>query len=267
MVRVHIGALIGSAFLIANASSAGAAVVAADTASDVAYDDGWATGDNGGTGFGAWALNKSLDNQGFFFIAKSGDNGDQDPSDTNTDIDTAGESFGLAVGDGGKVEAVRGFTGGNLDVGQTFSIAFDNGYIDSGSPVGFSLRAGTTDRFTFSFTGGQSNYQVNGATTSIPFTVDGLTIAVTLTGVDTYSAVIAPLAGGSQTVTGSLAGAGGLSGFAVFDNNAGYGGSASNDQFFNSIRVTGGVVPEPASMGLLGVVAVALLGRARRRHR
>jgi hypothetical protein len=241
-------------------SQAMAAALAADTASDPAYNSGFNTGTNGGAGFGAFTIVRSVANQGFSFISSSDNNGSEDG--TNGDIDTAGESFGLAVGDGGSIRALRDFTGGPLTVGQTFTLGIDNGFINSGGVVGFSLRSGTTDRFTFSFTGGETRYKVNGVATSFGFTTDGLRVAVTLTATDNFSATVTRLAGGEEVVVGSLAGTGDLTGFSFINNNAGYGGSASNDAFFNSPAVTG-AVPEPATMALLGLGMLASLRRRR----
>ena len=78
--------LIGSSF---------GASLADDTASSTAYHgpsdtpsgDRWITGDNGGTGFGAWTLSSST---GSFFISSSAGNGDGGGGALPlTDIDTA----------------------------------------------------------------------------------------------------------------------------------------------------------------------------------
>ncbi|HEV7300718.1 MAG TPA: hypothetical protein VGN72_15235 [Tepidisphaeraceae bacterium] len=154
MLQKHsmVAAVIG----LVSIGSANAAMIAADNASDAAYNGGWTTGSNGGTGFGPWSFTRSIVGQGFIFTGKPGDNGNQSPSALNTDIDTpsttTGRSWGIASDNGGNTAANRSFSGGALGVGQTFSINFDNGYINGGSAVGVSLVSDTGSRFTFHLT-------------------------------------------------------------------------------------------------------------------
>ena len=56
-INVSIGVLLAAiASIVFAPDAASAAIVASDNASNSAYSDGWQTGDNGGTGFGPWAL-------------------------------------------------------------------------------------------------------------------------------------------------------------------------------------------------------------------
>src|SRR4051812_16066646 len=103
------------------------AQIAADDASQPAYQDGWSAGDNGGFGFGAWTfLNQA-------FIGSSTSNG---PGGTSPGIDTAGESFGLLsnAGTPALAQALRPFNT-VIAVGQTFSMDFDNGTVGSNGLV------------------------------------------------------------------------------------------------------------------------------------
>jgi hypothetical protein len=234
-------------------------MVAFDSAADPAYaDNNWQAGENGGTGFTPWTFTRSAANQGFFFTGQSGNNSGQDPSPTNQDIDTAGRSLGIASGSGANSTAIRGFAGGALSVGQTFQIDLDNGYIDNGGSVGIRLLSDTTSRFTFQFLGGTSNYTVNGVSTGLSFSGDGLRLSFTLTDTNTFSTTITRFAGGAFTTTGTLANAGDLTGFEFFVNNAGYGGDG--DAFINNMSV----VPEPGSALLALVAGAPLLLRRRR---
>ena len=103
---------------------ADAAAPASDKASNSPYEPGntWADGQNGGTGFGAWALTSGT-NSGFF-MGTSSSNGAMPPSGN---IDTAGESWGMFASGGDTASAVRPFTGPNgarqLAVGQSISLA------------------------------------------------------------------------------------------------------------------------------------------------
>lgn len=251
------------ALLAAMSLPATAATLAFDSAANAAYDTGWQTGSNGGTGFTAWTFNNPGDT--FFYTGQSSGNADQTPSPTNTDIDTPataiGRSFGISAGSGASASASRDFTGGALSIGQTFSFDFDNGYIAAGSPVGVSLLTGTTSRYTFQFQGGNSNYTVNGTDTGLGFSGDGLRVSVTLTGTDTFSTSVTRLAGGtppSFVGTGSLMGTGALTGFSFFNNNAGFG--QDNNQFINNVAV----VPEPTSFAMLALGGL-LIARRRRK--
>ena len=67
-----------------------------DRAGESAYDDGWSSGDNGGTGFGAWTLTSGPD--AGHFVASSTGNGDgDDNSDGDIDGVTAGDICGSAT--------------------------------------------------------------------------------------------------------------------------------------------------------------------------
>lgn len=243
-------------------SSALASNVASDNAADTAYDDPypqWITGDNGGTGFGAWTLNTA--GNGGFFTGDSTQNGFV-PSGG---INTAGRSWGMwANSDPGPAEIVayRGFTGGSLSIGQTFTIDMDSGWNDG--VQGFVLRSGTDTssknngaRFEFLQISGQG-YSVFGSVftnTAVGWTDGGLRISFTLTGADTYSVTITGLvSGASQTLTGTLGGTGGagIDSVALYDENINSGGNF--DLYFNSMAV----IPEPSTLVLVlaGVVGV-----------
>ena len=68
-----------------------------DRAGEPAYDDSWATGDNGGTGFGSWTLAVTGASSGWF-VASSAGNGDGDAnSDGDIDGVTAGDTCSSAT--------------------------------------------------------------------------------------------------------------------------------------------------------------------------
>lgn len=131
--------------------------LASDVAIDPAYDDGWTTGDNGGTGFGAWTLG-TIGSGGAagHFIGDSSNNA----GGGSGNINTAGESFGLYAEPGMVSEAFRPFTGA-LSVGQIFLIDFDNGWVDEGGTVGLGLQnSAGQNRIEFFFIGGQTTYKI-----------------------------------------------------------------------------------------------------------
>jgi hypothetical protein len=173
---------------------------AADDAADAAYDDGWASGDNGGTGFGDWAIEAS-GTGGQFMGASTGN------ADGSDGIDTGGRAWGLWASSG-TTEAVRPFAGGALSSGQVVQMALDNGWVSSEKSVGVALQnADSNSLWEFYFLGGTNNYYVKDASgstySSIPFTGDGLQIAFQLTGPAAYSADVS-VGTNTWNFTGSL---------------------------------------------------------------
>ena len=180
---------------------AATARAASDNAADLAYSDGWQTGDNGGSGFGAWTLQTSTASpaaNGLFIGSSNGNGFGNGPG-----IDSGGSAWGLYANNGqqfpGGASALRGFS---LGIGQKLSIDMDNGFIDSGRTVALRLLVGGAIRFELQFVGGNSNYSVVGGggtvDTGLPFTDGGLHVEFTLTGVDTYSVGITRLADSAE---------------------------------------------------------------------
>lgn len=156
-----------------------AATIAGDSAADAAYNGGWTNGQNGGSGFGPWQL--TVGGSGGHFVSMSSVNA----GGSSGNIDDASRSWGL-WSTNGVIEAVRSFSGA-LATGQTFSVAFDNGWINTDRSAGIALRnnAGQT-LWEFYFSGGSRQYTINqyggAVATDIPFTGDGLYLKFTLTG-------------------------------------------------------------------------------------
>jgi hypothetical protein len=212
-------AFITSFFVVACAIPVRAAILASDSAADGTYDDGWNLGDNGGFGFFPWTLNNTGPNSGHF-IFTSTENGDGD-SNGDGDIDTAGRAWGMFANSGELAEAFRGFNS-PLAAGDTFRVAMDVGFIDSGSVDLMALRTfGGDNRMELLFIGGQNTFLINdfvvGFDTGIPFTDEGLEVAVRITGADTYDVAITELGSGTvyEFLSRTFAGAGEITNFAV----------------------------------------------------
>jgi hypothetical protein len=246
-------------------SHAQGAAIAFDDASNSLYATTWAAGQNGGSGFGPWAM--SFSGSSGAFVASSAANGDG-----TGNIDTGGLSWGLFARDPFTLaEAIRPFTAGGvtgdstLGIGEQFILKFDNGFVDNSGAVGFGLRnAAGENRFEFFFQGSLNTYTLNIADnvqTVHQETGGGMTIKFTLTGPDTFQLDIAYAVGvpATETFTGTLEGApgSGIDRFRLFNFAAGVGGK---NVFYNSVQV----VPEPSSAVLLA--AGVLLGVARRRR-
>jgi hypothetical protein len=171
-------------------------------------------------------------------------------------------------------EAVRGFTGGDLGIGQTFNLSFDQGFVDTNpafadgdgiGKVGFSLRSGGITRFEFSLTGGAIGYSVNAATgggfTAHGSTDEGMTTAFTLTGANSYLFSVTYLdTGAIETFSGDLLNTGGLDNvlLSAFNATPAVGQpTPTADVYFNSMSI----VPEPSSLAMLLTGVVFLLRR------
>jgi hypothetical protein len=278
---VRVRAVLLASFVAALTGSTLAASPAADDASHPAYDAGWTNGQNNNTGFGPWVFYTQITqpNEGAGqFIATSGGNPDLNFIATGAPGRAWGQFANEAFTGGNDLQlaaAIRPFTGGGLEVGQTFSIRFEHGFIQSGNLnpefgpriggwVGVTLRTGTIAQFIedplqpfgnisgnwgFGFQGGQQNYLVydaqspSGRQTNVPFTVNGLTVQFTLTekvsnNSFNYTAIIKNAETGAilDTITGPVSGV--LDAFGLYNRNA-----ELADVFFNSAAVTNAPVP------------------------
>ncbi len=256
-----------------------AALVASDNAGNSTYSSVWSNGSNGGTGFGAWSLTTTGSSAGFFIGSSTvNDNSNLlptgDAADINTPDNSSGSAWGMYANSSSLATATRDFTGGDLGVGQSFSLAFDNGNIQSGSSDTLSLldSSGST-LFQFGFVGGLSDYfytdyTSTAADTGIGFTYFGLDTVFTLTSLSTYSFTITPIdtAISAKTITGTINGP--IIGFQAVNDNAGS-GDGSNF-YINSAAISAApssAVPLPATFGLVlaGGLGLAAIGLNRRR--
>ena len=259
---------VGMAVCLSAGPAARAAVLGADDAAAAAYNTGWTSGTNGGSGFGPWILSPAQNtNTSGFFVGTSANNGDGGGNALPpSDIDVTGESWGIYANSGQTATALRPFTG-DLTVGQRLVFSFDNGWIDTGGEVGFALAGAGEDRIQFFFTGGDQNYvlldQAGIRDTLIPFIDEGMVVDFTLTGADTYSLTVVPHGATVRSFTGTLGGTAGdgIAAVRFFNDNAG--SFSQRDLFVNSLAI----VPEPATPVAVGVVVTGLLPRRRRSRR
>jgi len=250
------------------------AVQASNLASDEADNSpyggahGWQTLDNGGSGFGAWVFTNpgAGGPTGGFFIGSSSLNA----GGSSGNIDTAGVSWGMYANSGLTSAAVRPLTGGSLAVGQEIKASIDNGFLDTGSSEGFGLQtSGGVNRLEFFFSGGDSSYRLadnSGANlTGIGFTGNGLSLAFTLTGTNTYSLDVTPNGGSTSNFTGTLEGVAGtgIDQMRFFDFNGGNNEGSNGDFFANSLQV----VPEPSTWLAGAMTLGGCFYLRRRRHK
>jgi hypothetical protein len=199
----------GSNRLQFSASSQPPAVVSRDSATNSSYAGGWTNGSSGGSGFGPWNLSNTA--IAGFFIAGS--------AATNMNVNSS-NGFGLYANSGGVAQAKR-----NLPVamktGDLFSLRFDNNWVSTGSQVGMALaNSSGSNRFSFYFVGGQTNYWINdarnGTITGVPYSSSGWLLNFELTGSNSYR-----FTAGTNQITGNLGGDGAITQLVVTNNNAG----------------------------------------------
>jgi hypothetical protein len=254
-----LGKLLTAFITLALASSfaltAKAATLGTDNANQAVYDDGWQTGDDGaatGDAFGAWTLSIS-DIAGHFI-------GDSTVlSAPGADINVGGESWGMFGATPGFAAADRGFTGGGLSVGQTFSIElavnFRNGF------KGIDVKDGATTIFNFNIGGDDYVVTTNGtAFGSIGSTYSAnteflLSFEQTSAGGGTWTIIRS--GGVADSDSGSYSG--------TPDNIRLYvgstGGGDPNNLYANSMAI----IPEPSTIALVGLGLIGALALRRRK--
>lgn len=208
----------------ADYSFSGTVTNASDSPVNAGYAGGWTNGSTGGSGFGAWTLS-ATGSGGHFHATVAAAN-------MNTGLSNG---FGLWANGGGVSTATRTFNT-PMGVGGKFNIRFDNNSIQNGSSVGVALAdAGSTNRVSFYFVGGQATYRVSDAVTNrdtgISYTSEGLDLTFELLTTDTYQ-----LTAGTNVFTGTLAAAGLISRLVASNNNAGAG--PDYDVFLGAMSLT-----------------------------
>src|SRR5438477_8502601 len=199
----------------------------------------WNNGDNNGFGFQPWQFITS--GSAGLFLGDSTENGGNGMGNGGSSggINSPNlRAFGAFANSGGAADAVRPFVA-PLGLGETFSVDFDNGFIDNGSSEGIRLAdniSGAT-LWELLFTGGQSVYQVfdlrGFVDTTLPFTDNGMHIDFSLTGTNSYSVTIRQADSTTRTIRGTLANAGEVGQFGFFDHNGGF--NSSNNVYVNNL--------------------------------
>lgn len=260
---------------VALASGSWAALIGYDDASDPAYAGGWTNGSNGGFGFGPWQISATGANSGWF-IGDSNGNGSGAGPGINTPVNRAwgmwaNDSSGGSNPPGpGAVVASRRFANGPMNVGDTFSIDIDNGWIDNGRSVGFGLASPTGMwQFEFMFAGGGQFYLTNDSAglvaTTLGFTDGGLRTTFTKTGLFSYDFTATRLSD-NVSITRSFTIRGITNNDSLIDSmylwNLTAGFNSPRDFYANRMNLE--AVPEPFTLAL-GAAGLAVAVRRRRR--
>ncbi|HQV70389.1 MAG TPA: hypothetical protein PL141_10970, partial [Thermoflexales bacterium] len=203
--------------------------VGSDTASNTPYNDGWASGDDGGTGFGAWTLGASSGNNGYY-VASSG------PTGNESNIGTA---WAMWANSGSDSYAFRNFDTAMVP-GDVFTLQMDNSSIDTNAKVGFSLQdAGGNNVADFYFTGGNSAYTLQDSTitaTSVGWTNTGLSISIKMLSSTQYEITITPIGGSAVTYTRTFGpSTGAPARISIYNNHAGSG--SDHNAYFSNLNL------------------------------
>lgn len=223
-----------------------AANVALDDASSAVYADGngWANGDNGGSGFSSWII--STAGSAGVFVGSTA---------------VSAQSFGLWANSGANSStARRDFTGGSLLAGQTISFVIAHTpTVSTGAEVGFSLLSGGSSRITFKFVGGGTAWLMNDGNADFGagqnYAANSpISFSFTYNGGNSYSYRLGTGSGNNYTATSNISSVDGI----VFRNN---GQGNSQNLGIDDLQI----VPEPSSANLLTFALSAILAFRRRK--
>ena len=244
--------------------------IAADFATDPAYQGGWSAGQNGGFGFTPWS-----------FAGTSG-SAVQQGMNSSSSFNQIGQAWTLFNPLGSPAgtdlaQAGRGFTA--LQVGQTFETVIDNPSLHT-FYRGYTIRlASGTDNtaverfaaYTFEYFSNGNWFTGNGTgnhATSL-FDTDtsaaGMRLDFTLTGEESYHLSMTPLNNPANAYTedGTLKGSGPVN-YILFNFYNTQSNPANPTDFYIS-GMTISEVPEPSTLALIGLGSAGLLFLRRRK--
>jgi hypothetical protein len=246
----------------------GVAGSAADFATNPTYSGGWAAGQNGGFGFGAWSFNGTDPTPAGTYQGMSSSS----PIGTSWTLATHANNTGLA-------NAGRGINGGLLP-SQTFETVIDNPTVyhffrgfdilftsgPDNNPGGNNTAALRLSVFNyFSTTWGLNDAGGHSTANGIDqatVAAAGLRIDLTLTSATTYSLTMTPLNGATPyTHAGTLAGPISWVDYRLYD-----GTSAGPEDPANNFEISYmTIVPEPSGLALIGLGFSGLMFFRRRK--
>jgi hypothetical protein len=254
------------------------AQIAADNASNPTYAGGWAAGQNGGSGFGAWSFDGTVSPG-----TSTADPGAQQEITTSSPVGRAWTMFNLgsAPTSSGLSDTGRAITEpGGLQVGQTFQTVIDNptryhffGGFDmlftdgtDNNPAGDNTAAIRVGEFNY---GGQ-DWQINDSSggtdtglSSLTTGVAGMELDLTLTSATAYSLTLTPLNGATPyTQSGTYAGPIDYVNYRLYDGASSGPTDTANNYEIRSMDIVPDASPTAA---LLGLVSTGLLYLRRRK--
>ncbi|MGH7942648.1 MAG: PEP-CTERM sorting domain-containing protein [Limisphaerales bacterium] len=278
-MRSHImsGAVIAcAAGATALLPTVGKGQIAYDGATDPTYGSGWSAGQDGGTGFGAW----SFDGTGGGSGQEMSSAGAIGPAWTlyNTSSSSGISDVGRSIDEGG-----------GLQVGQTFETVLQNPSVSAGyytyrgwdimfadsatnAPGGDNTAAIRAQ--VFNYYNSAQNWAINDSTytahskptsmTGPTTAADGVRIDLTLTSATTYQLTMTPLNGApAYTLDSTYSGPINYINYRLYNTASSGPGDVTDNFGISYMEIE--VVPEPASMALLGMGLGGLLFARRKK--
>lgn len=202
-----------------------------DDAGRMAYSNGYSSGQNGGSGFGPFAV-KTAGTAGTFVFGATEAEGNQGTPAPST-IDTAGKSFGLfAQSKDAAITITRGFTVPLAQKGDSFALDFVSGFNEAGL-VGIALTTASGPTGSFVFHSQGVGVLFNDQPTKIGFVPGASHLVYTLTSPTTYSLTVT----GADAFTGTGTISGPVTGFQVQQTNSGS-TKPDHNAYFNNLALT-----------------------------
>ncbi|MEY2851348.1 MAG: hypothetical protein RL549_47 [Verrucomicrobiota bacterium] len=205
---------------------------ATDNAGNSAYSDGWASGDNGGSGFGSWTISTTNAAAGVF-IGNPANNGMG-----TTGIGTT--AFGLfsSANNSGYVNATRDFNTG-LQVGDTLSFRWAMNWDSFGGAKGFDLKTSTgANVFNVNNGGSSTNTITAGAVASTMGGYGTTPMLVTATRTTNgYSFSMTSRTNSSVVFTTNLVTTSAISRINLYEGNQGD-NNANRNIYFNNFAIS-----------------------------
>lgn len=271
-MKINTYSLYRSALLVAlglTSDMAYGAGTANDTASNY-NGPGWSTSPaNLGSGFGAWnfAVNNA-NNPPYVGTYLNGGGA----------VGSDGYSWGTyanGVPGNGSLSITRPFTAGASTSSSLFNQTFSFDLASDGVGPGQGLlSASVGNAFSFSYNGaGTDNFLLSvdgGAATTTPVNFAalnaGIVVSLTVSGAlnsssEAYTFAVSPFAGGTPlySTSGTFDSSSfNTSSFNYVDSNT------TGNGYFNNLNITAEPVPEPATLALVGLGGLAMLGVSRR---
>jgi len=202
---------------------------ATDNASSSAYSDGWASGDNGGSGFNAWSISIPGPNAGVF-IGNPSNNGMG-----TTGIGTT--AFGLfsSANNSGYANASRDFAT-SLQVGDSLSFHWAMNWDSSGGAKGFDLKTSTGANVFNVNNGGNQNITVGGVLANGNYGTSPMLVNVTRT-TNGYDFSMTARNSGGTAYTTSLVTTSTIGRINLYEGNQGD-NNANRNIYFNNFSIS-----------------------------